>query len=107
MAGLDVDLAHLGREQRHEDYRAKLAAEGRIKGVEDQAAHTVRLAKEQAARDVRSAEARCAAGIKSAEERMAAQQQAYEAKLAEMLRQSSAALAGAEADRITPVIFSA
>ena len=103
MEGLDQDLEHLGRDQRHEDYRAKVAAESRIKGAE-----------EQAARDVRSAETRCAARIKAAEERLVAQQQAheaklseavtaYEAKLAETQRQSTTDLQAAEAGRIAEV----
>ena len=103
MEGLDQDLSHLGRDQRHEDYRAKLAAESRIKGAE-----------EQAARDVRSAETRCVAQIKAAEARLVAQQQAHEAKLSEVVtvyearlaetqRQSTTDLQAAEAGRIAEV----
>lgn len=100
---LDTDLGHLGREKRHEDHRARLAAEARIKDIE-----------QQAARDVRAADARCAAKVKSAEERLAAQKLAYDAKLAEAAaasaarlaevhRQNAADLLVAEVGRITDV----
>jgi hypothetical protein len=80
--GLDQDMEDLGRDQRHEDHRGRLAAEAQIEGIEA-----------QAARDVRSADARCAARLKSAEERRVAQQEEYEARLAEAAAASEAKLA--------------
>ena len=88
LEGLDQDTESLGREQRHADYRDKLAAEARIEGIED-----------QAARDAKSAEARCGAKLKQAEDRRASEAAAFRAQIAAAELQHAADLDAQEARR--------